>query len=147
MTLSASGLLLNCSTLQCFRRSYQALCLPTKGCRISLCKPDLPCGTQVAKISAAHELASQQLAASEAALKERSDQLGQTAAGLEAKEAELARLSHQHEALIMQHERSEADLSDLTGVLRAKQKDAEGLQARRGTTLPHSPSHTAAIQN
>jgi len=86
--------------------------------------------TQVTKIAAAHEATSKQLADSEQALKERSEQLAQTAASLEAKEAEFSRLSQQHEALIVQHERVEGELSDLTGVLRAKQKDAEALQQR-----------------
>ena len=89
-----------------------------------------PCCLQITKLTAAHELVSHQLADTEQALKERSEQLKQTAASLEVKITEFARLSQQHQALVVQHERTEGELSDLTGVLRAKQKDAEALQQR-----------------
>lgn len=85
---------------------------------------------QVAKVTAAHEDVSKQLAETEQSLGERSAQLTQTTASLEGKETELIKLSQQHQALIMQHERLEGELSDLTGVFKAKQKEAEALQDR-----------------
>ncbi|KAL0055275.1 hypothetical protein WJX82_009859 [Trebouxia sp. C0006] len=84
--------------------------------------------SQVAKLTAAHEIVSQQLADSEQRLRERSEQLAETTASLEAKQAELSKLSQQHEGLIGQHERLQGELSDVSGALKAKQKDAEALQ-------------------
>ena len=93
---------------------------------------------QISKAAAAHERVSKQLADTEEALSARTEQLSKAAASLEAKEAELDRLSQQHQALIVQHERTEGELSDLTGVLKAKQTDNEALQQRWPS--PHSQS-------
>lgn len=82
------------------------------------------------KITAAHEIVSQQLADSEQCLRERSEQLAETTASLEGKQAELSKLSQQHEGLMVQHERLQGELSDMSGALKAKQKDAEALQQR-----------------
>ena len=85
---------------------------------------------QINKAVAAHEQVSKQLAATEKSLAERSQQLGETTAALEAKQADFSRLSQQHEALILLHERTQGELSDMRAVLKEKQKEAEGLQAR-----------------
>ena len=82
------------------------------------------------KITAAHEIVSQQLADSEQCLRERSEQLAETTASLEGKQTELSKLSQQHEGLMVQHERLQGELSDMSGALKAKQKDAEALQQR-----------------
>ena len=97
----------------------------------------------MAKVTAAHEDVSKQLAETEQSLGERSAQLTQTAASLEGKETELIKLSQQHAALITQHERLEGELSDLTGVFKAKQKEAEALQDRYAQ-LYRNNKHLAA---
>ncbi|DBA97235.1 TPA: hypothetical protein ACH3X1_014983 [Trebouxia sp. C0004] len=84
--------------------------------------------SQVAKITAAHESVLQQLADSEQRHKERSEQLAETTASLQGKQAELSKLSQQHEGLLLQHERLQGELSAMTGALKAKQKEAEALQ-------------------
>ncbi|KAL0023049.1 hypothetical protein WJX79_004846 [Trebouxia sp. C0005] len=84
--------------------------------------------SQVTKITAAYETVSQQLADSEQCLRERSEQLAETTASLEGKQAELSKLSQQHEGLIVQHERLQGELSDMSAALKAKQKDVEALQ-------------------
>ena len=83
---------------------------------------------QVSKAVAAHESVSEQLSDTERALTERSEQLTNATATLEAREADLSKLSQQHQALILQHERTEGELSDLTNVLKTKQKDNMALQ-------------------
>lgn len=88
----------------------------------------VPCALQVSKAVAAHESVSEQLSETEKTLTERTQQLIKATTNLEAKEADLSKLSQQHQALIVQHERTEGELSDLTGVLKTKQKDNEALQ-------------------
>lgn len=85
---------------------------------------------QIFKLTSARDGVSKQLAETEHTLTDRTDQLAQTSANLEARTAELSKLSLQHQALIVQHDRAEGELSDLTGVLKQKQKDSEALQQR-----------------
>ena len=88
------------------------------------------CAVQISKATSAHDSALKQLAETELRLTDRTQQLTQTSAILEGKQAELSKLSQQHQALLGQHERTVGELSDLTGVLKQKQKDNEALQQR-----------------
>lgn len=85
---------------------------------------------QISQATSAHHSVQKQLAETEQRLTDRTHQLGQTSAILEGKQAELSKLGQQHQALIMQHERTEGELSDLTGVLKQRQKENESLQQR-----------------
>lgn len=83
---------------------------------------------QISKATSASDTVSKQLAETEQALSDRTDQLAKATASLEAREAELGKLSQQHQALTVQHERTEGELSDLAAVLKQKQKDGEAVQ-------------------
>lgn len=85
---------------------------------------------QISKATSAHDRVSKQLAETEQTLKDSTNQLAQTSASLEAREAELSKLSQQQQALMLQHEKTQGELSDLTGVLKLRQKDNEALQQR-----------------
>lgn len=94
-----------------------------------------PCALQISTAVSAHDSVLKQLGETEHTLADRTHQLAQTSAALEGKQAELSKLSQQHQALRVQHERTEGELSDLTGVLKQKQKDNEALQQRWGFDL------------
>ena len=83
---------------------------------------------QISKATSASDTVSKQLAETQQALSDRTDQLAKATASLEAREAELGKLSQQHQALMVQHERTEGELSDLAAVLKQKQKDGEAVQ-------------------
>ena len=85
---------------------------------------------QISKATSAHDSVAKQLAETEQTLTARTNQLAQTSANLEAREAELSKLSQQHQALMLQHERTQGELSDLTNVLKQRQKDNEALQQK-----------------
>lgn len=85
---------------------------------------------QISKATSAHDSVSKQLAETQQTLTDRTDQLAQTNASLETREAELSKLSQQQQALMLQHERITGELSDLTGVLKLRQRDNEALQQK-----------------
>ena len=95
--------------------------------------------SQVTKATNAHDKVSKQLVTSEQTLADKSQQLSATKTILESTQAELSKLGQQHEALILQHERTEGELSDLKGVLKEKQRAAEGLQSRQVTYFKCTP--------
>ena len=89
--------------------------------------------SKVTKATNAHDKVSKQLVSTEQTLADKSQQLSATKTILESTQAELSKVGQQHEALILQHERTEGELSDLKGVLKEKQKEIEGLQQRQVT--------------
>ena len=102
---------------------------------------------QVSKAMSAHDSVAKQLAETEQVLKDRTDQLAQTSANLEAREAELSKLSQQQQALMLQHERNLGELSDLTSVLKQRQKDNEVLQQRSASChLTFPPAYQWFLQ-
>lgn len=111
--------------------------LPSTGTRISYYHYYY--ALQISKAASARDGVSKQLAETDQTLTDRTQQLAQSSANLEARKAELSKLSQQHQALIVQHDRTEGELSDLTGMLKQKQKDSEALQQRCASRSRNNP--------
>ena len=91
---------------------------------------DLRNPLQIASATAARAALAEELALTQEVVRAGKEELQQTQTHLSSVQQEMEGLAQRHQHLLQQHERSQAELGDLQGVLKAKQADADALQDR-----------------